>query len=92
MTSVRSTSCNEARIVVDRSTATVMSIAGDTEARRSGNQRLDPVDGLDDVGAGLAIEDDENRRLAVGEAGIAQVLDRSTTSATSESRTAAPLR
>ncbi len=62
--------------MVERSTATVMSIAGETEASKVGQQRRDPVDGLDDIGAWLAIENDENRRLAVGKAGIPQVLDR----------------
>jgi len=35
-TKVRSTSCSEVRMVVDRSTASPMSIAGETEARNSG--------------------------------------------------------
>ena len=36
---------------------------------------LHAVDGLDDVGAGLAEDDDQHRRLAVGQAEIAHVLD-----------------
>ena len=39
------------------------------------HHRLDQVDGRDDVGAGLPVEDDQDRRLAVGESGVAQVLD-----------------
>ena len=38
--------------------------------------RLHIVDGLDDVGAGFARQHDADRRLAVGEAGVAQILDR----------------
>ena len=37
---------------------------------------LHGVDGLDDVGVRLAVEDDQNRRLAVGHAEIAQILHR----------------
>ena len=36
-------------------------------------QRLHRVHGADDVGARLPVEDDQHRRLAVGEAGVAQV-------------------
>ncbi len=67
--------CSEERIVVERSTA------GWTIDRRRDRrpqlrqQRVDAVDGVDDVGAGLAVDDHQHRRLAVGEAGIAQVLD-----------------
>ncbi len=39
-------------------------------------QRLDAVDRVDDVGARLTVDDEEDRRLAVGEAGVADVLDR----------------
>ena len=38
--------------------------------------RLHSVDGIDDVGAGLAEQDDQHGRLAVGEPGVAQILDR----------------
>jgi hypothetical protein len=39
-------------------------------------QRHDAVDRVDDVGAGLAVENQQHRGLAVGEALIAQILDR----------------
>ena len=92
ITSVRSTSCSEARMVVG-----AVDRDGDVDVGRERGlqlrqQRLHPVDGVDDVGAGLAVDDDEHRRLAVGEAEVVDVLDRSMTSATSDSRTAAPLR
>ena len=38
-------------------------------------QRGNAVDGRDDVRAGLAIDDQQDRRLAVGQAGVAEVLD-----------------
>ena len=74
--SVRSTSRSEARMVVD-----AVDRHGDVDGGRDRGlqlrqQRLDAVDRVDDVGAGLAIEDDQDGRLAVGEAGIAQILDR----------------
>ena len=37
------------------------------------HQRFHRVDGADDVGAGLPVEDDQHRRLAVGKAGVTQV-------------------
>ncbi len=39
-------------------------------------QRDHAIDGIDDVGVGLAVEQHEHRRLAVGEPGIAQILHR----------------
>ena len=56
-------------------------------------QRLDAVDHLDDVGAGLAldVEDDRRRRRSSTPRG-ATFSAPSTTSATSDSRTGAPLR
>ncbi len=58
-----------------------------------GSSALHAVDGLDDVGARLAVDDHEHRRLAVGQAQrCACPRPQSMTSATSDSRTAAPLR
>ena len=51
----------------------------DVARQRSGEarqHRFDAVDRLDDVGAGLARQHDRHRRLAVGEAGVAQILHR----------------
>ena len=67
-----------------------MSIAGETEALQLRHQRLHAIDGLDDVGAGLAVEDHQDRRLAVGKAGVAQILDR--VRRPRRRRTAAPAR
>ena len=74
--SVRSTSRSEVRMVVERSTASPMSMAGEIEALQLRHQRLHQIDGADDVGAGLPVEDDQDGRLAVGETGIAQIFDR----------------
>ncbi len=73
ITSVLSTSCNEARIVVLRSIATLRSMSLASEALSCGSSAVDPVDRVDDVGAGLPVEDHQHRRLAVGEPGVAQV-------------------
>ena len=54
----------------------VRSIALGIDARSDGSSARDAVDGLDDVGVGLAVDDHEHRRLAVGHAGVAQVLHR----------------
>ena len=75
MTSVRSTSVSDDRIVIERSTA-----ARDVDRRRDRGpqfrqQRVDAIDRRDDVGAGRPVDDDEHRRFAVGEARIADVLD-----------------
>ncbi len=49
--------------------------AGNRRAQRR-QQRRYAVDRLDDVRVGLAVDDHEHRRLAVGHAGVAQVLHR----------------
>ena len=59
MTSVRSTSLTEARIVVVRSRTIVVSIPLGIEALREGSSLRDPVHRLDDVGARLAKDDDQ---------------------------------
>ena len=74
-TKVRSTSCNDVRMVVERSTANPTSMAGEIEALQLGHQRLHQIDGADDVGARLSVEDDQDGRLAVGETGVAEVFD-----------------
>ena len=72
-TRVRSTSRSDVRMVVERSTASPTSIAGEIEACSCGISRLHPIDRADDVGARLPVEDDQDGRLAVGKAGVAQV-------------------
>ena len=74
--SVRSTSCSEARMVVVRSIATFMSMSDGIEALSCGMSAVTRSTVVDDVGARLAVEDDEHRRLAVGEPEVAHVLDR----------------
>ena len=56
--------------------ATSMSMSAGIEACSCGSSAFTAVDGVDDVGAGLAVDDDQHRRLAVGEPGVAQILDR----------------
>ena len=73
---VNSTSCTEARMVVVRSRTTVRSIAAGIEARNCGQRGVDAIDGIDDVRAGLAEDDDQHRGLAVDHPGGADVLDR----------------
>ena len=73
---VTSTSRTEARMVVVRSSTTARSMAGGIEACNCGSEREHPVHGVDDVGAGLAEDDDQHGRLAVDQPGVAQVLDR----------------
>ena len=51
-------------MVVVRSITTSILMAGEIEACNSGNKSPHPVDGADDVGAGLAEDDDQNCRLA----------------------------
>ena len=74
-TRVRSTSRNEVRMVVERSTPKAMSIAGEIEALSCRHQRLDQIDGRDDVRVRLPVQNDQDGWLAVGEAGVAQILD-----------------
>ena len=76
MTSVRSTSLIEALIVVVWSTMVVRVMPVGISACSCGRQLLDAVDGRDDVGAGLAVDDEQHGRFAVGKAGIADVGDR----------------
>ena len=63
-------------MVVERSTATATVDGRRDRGPQLRHQRLHPVDRGDDVGAGLPVEDDQHRRLAVGETGIAEILDR----------------
>ena len=64
-TSSNSTSATEARIVIVRSVRTATSIAAGSDACSCGQQRLDAVDHLDDVGAGLALDVEDDRGHAV---------------------------
>ena len=61
-------------MVVVRSRTTVMSMPCGMTALRNGNWRIDAIDGLNDVGAGLAEDDQNDGRLAVEVAGGADVL------------------
>ena len=72
---VRSTSRSEVRMVVERSTASPTSIAGEIEALSCGISAFTRSTVRDDVGAGLPVEDDQDGRLAVGEAGVAEIFD-----------------
>ena len=66
--SSNSTSATEARMVTVRSVSTPTSTAAGSVDDDARQQRLDAVDHLDDVGAGLAldIEDDRRRRVRPG--------------------------
>ena len=70
-----SISCSEARIELVRSDATSSSIVRRQLRAQLGQQRAHAVDGLDDVGARLARDQHDHRRLAVEEAERARVLD-----------------
>ena len=74
ITSARSTSRSDARMVAVRSIAGMSVIALGIAARSEGRSARHAVDRLDDVRVRLAVDDDEDRRLAVGHAGVAQVL------------------
>ena len=76
ISSVICTSWTEARIVRVASIATERWIAGGIAAWKLRQQRRDAVDRLDDVGARLPEDDEQDRGLAVGEAARADVLDR----------------
>ncbi len=65
--SSNSTSATEARMVTVRSLITVRSTAAGSEARSCRQAAtLDAVDDLDDVGAGLALHGQDDRRRGVG--------------------------
>ncbi len=71
--SSNSTSATEARIVVVRSVSTATSTAAGSAACKLRQQRLDAVDDRDDVGAGLALDVEDDRRHVVhpgGELGV----------------------
>ena len=93
MSSVISTSWMEARMVMVRSRATASLMEGGMEARSVGQESVDAVDGVDDVGAGLAEEDEQHRSACRWRARPCDVFHWSlTTVATSPRRTGAPLR
>ena len=63
----------------------------DGGAAEVGHHRANAIDGVDHVGAGLAENDENDAGLAVGEAGVADVLDRiDAPEPISGKRTAAP--
>ena len=74
--SVTFTALSEERMVTVRSMATLMSMSVGMEALQRRDERRDAIHRLDDVGAGLTVEDDQHGRLAVGEPDVAHVLDR----------------
>ncbi len=76
ITRVNSTSSTDARMVVVRSRTIGQIDGGRNGGLQLRQQGADAIDGLDDVGAGLAEDDDQDGRLAVGEAGGANVFHR----------------
>ena len=74
--SSNSTSSTEARIVIVRSVSGFTVIAAGSEATERRQQRLDAVDDLDDVCAGLALNIDDERRRRVHPRPEAAVLGR----------------
>ena len=83
----------EARMVVVRSVSGVMSIAAGSDRGQRRQQLLDAVDHLNDVGAGLALDVDDQRRRLVHPGGEPRRSRRAiSTVATSLSSTGAPLR
>ena len=66
--SVNSTSMTEARIVVVRSSTVSILIAGGMTAVTFGSSVFDPLDGVDDIGAGLLVdrEQDRGRIVVIG--------------------------
>ena len=87
------TSRTEARMVTVRSVSRTTSTAAGSEALQLRQQLLDAVDDLDDVGARLAldVEDDRRRGRSPRQRG-ATFSAPSTASATSYTRTGAPFR
>ena len=75
MSSVISISCSEARIELVRSDATCSLMSLRQLRLQLGQQRAHAVDGLDDVGARLARDQHDHRRLAVEQAQRVDVLD-----------------
>ena len=72
---VLSTSRKRARMVVVRSLTGVMVMLWRDRACSCRDQRLDAVHNIDDVGAGLTVDDHQHCRLAIGDAEIAHILD-----------------
>ena len=73
---VISVSCRLARIVVVRSMVVSRSMSLGMAANKCGIAAFIAVHGIDDVGAGLAKHDSENRRLALRNSGMSDVFDR----------------
>ncbi len=74
--SSNSTSFTEARMVMVRSVRTFTLIAAGRLDCKLRQQLLDAVDDGDDVGAGLALNVDDDRRLAVHPCGLLRILRR----------------
>ena len=66
---VNCTSVTDARMVWVRSETTLSLIDGGIEASSCGKQRLDAIDRLDDIGAGLALDGENDGALLVVPAG-----------------------
>ena len=63
ISSVRSASCSVARMAGERSLATCSSTPAGQEGAQGRHLRRDGVDRLDDVGVGLAADDQQHRRV-----------------------------
>ena len=74
-TSVNCTSRTEARMVSVRSVRMAILTEGGTVARSCGQQRFDAVGGLDDVGAGLALDVQDHGGLVVHPASQTDILN-----------------
>jgi hypothetical protein len=90
--SVRSTSASDARIVVERSTAGVMSIAGEIDARSSGNSAITRSTASMMLAPGERYRMTRTDGLPLARPTLRKSSTESTTSPTSVRRTAAPLR
>ena len=91
ITSVRSTSLTDARIVVVWSSTTVRLIAEGMEAFSDGKFGTDAVNRINDIGARLAGDDQQHAGLPLTNPAARMFSTGSWTSATSESLIAAPL-
>ena len=90
--SVNCTSCTEARMVCVRSMMMLTWIDGGMAASSARQRRLDPVHRVDDVGAGLLEDDQDDAALAVLPARDEAFSGPSTAWPMSFTRTGAPLR
>ena len=92
MTSVISTSCSEARIVVDRSTATERSIDGGIDACRDGNNAFTRSTVSMMLAPGCRLRITRTAGLPLAIPALRRFSTESTTSPTSDRRTGDPFR